>query len=659
MKKIFVSIFVLFLSLQTVFSQENISVSVDDEIYKILDVSEMKGLCSFLPGAKPYTVKRIIKAIDEILEHQDELKETEIKVLNNFKDRYKINPEKKNNVKHLAVQTNDEKNHFSFLYNFSFDSAFFGGLYNDSDFNSFGFDICPAFNFYGDITKYISYNFQGILDLTYMPLNEQGEYFIGFPWFNDGVEDYFDGKMSSDASDGTSINYKDFENENKRYIKKFQNNSYLPFSYKKPWDGQVYLVSNLSASGTEGWATEFGVGGSVLAEIKASLFDDHLTIGAGRLSHEWAAMDVGSSLVLNKQARPFFEVNTSLEMFSWLKFSTLSGILEYPNADYMLTSSYFPDKKDGVDDSYYYQNAFSLNMLELNYKYLHIDLGSSVVYPKRFEIGYLFPLFIYVEYQNHTGDCDNLALFGDIMLRKPGVGKVWASIYFDELNIQNNWFKDTRVMFAGQLGAKAVIPLLPFATVSARYSKVEPYCYTHHSINYASSYDHYIMENYTNNGESLGYYLPPNADEFLFRFEVKPKSFISTALQYQFIRHGADYGSQQVPGSSLYSELSKYNRDELEKYFLHDGAYNWIHIIKLESTFEHKNSERNLQLSVNAGFLYSYYTMIDSDDYNRDIYGNNGNCNNVDFSTPYHFVDTEEYPVQTGVVAGFGLKVMY
>lgn len=653
MKKIILSVLALFLCIEFAFAQKNLSVRVDDEIYSILEIAEMKGFCGFLPGAKPYTVSRIFKAIDEILEHEDELKPSEVEILENFKARYEINPEKKNSARHLAVQTKDEKYHFSFLYDFGIESNVSGGIYNDSEFNSVGFDFCPEFNFRGDITKYVSYGFSGIFDFTYMPLMKQGEYFIGYSWFDPDVEKYFKDEMTDETERAN------FEKNKKRTITKYLNNSYLPYSYKKPWDGQVYLLSNLSASGTEGWATEFGVSGSVLAEIKASFLDDHITIGAGRQSHEWAAMDNGSSLVLNRQARPFFEFNTGVEMFSWLKFSTLAGILEYPNADYMNSKSYPGDNIEGVDDSYFWQNAFSLNMIELDFKYLHLDFGGSVVYPKRFEIGYLFPLFIYVEYQNHTGDCDNLALFGDIMLRKPGVGKIWASIYFDELNIQNNWFKETRVMFAGQLGAKAVIPWLPFASVSTRYTKVEPYCYTHHAINYVSTYNHYVMENYTNNGDSLGYYLPPNADEFFFRFEMKPRSFLSTALQYQFIRHGADYGSQQVPGSSLYSELSKYNRDELEKYFLHDGAYNWMHMIKLEATFEHKNIRRDLQLSVNLGFLYSYYTMIDSNDYDRSIYGNNGNCNNADFSTPYHFVDNEEYPVQFGVVMGCGFKVLF
>ena len=92
MKKIILSIFALFLCMEFCFAQKNLSVNIDDEIYSILEVAEMKGFCDFLPGAKPYTVSRIFKAIDEILEHEDELKPSEIEILENFKAKYEINP---------------------------------------------------------------------------------------------------------------------------------------------------------------------------------------------------------------------------------------------------------------------------------------------------------------------------------------------------------------------------------------------------------------------------------------------------------------------------------------------------------------------------------------------------------------------------------------
>lgn len=650
MKKIVLVFLTVLLTVANLNAQKNLSVDIDDDIYNVLNVAEMRGLCAYLPGAKPYTVARILKAIDQIFEHEDKLNQHEVQILQNFRDRYVINPEKKNGLTHVAVENESEKFHCSFLYDFGMQGMFSGGFYNDSSMNSVGMDMLPIFDFRGDITKYLSYGIKCYFDASYMPLYDQGDYFIGYSWFDAGVEEFSDGAFDSNGNP--------YPEPHRRTIKKQLNNSYLPYTYRKPWDGQIYLLSDMSASGTEGWATELGISGGITAEIKTSLLDDRLTIGAGRQYHEWAAMDNGSSLVMNKNARPFFEFNTGMELFPWLKFSTLAGILEYPNADYMNEGCY-PEDPGSSDDSYFFQNAFSLNMIELDFKYLHLDFGSSVVYPKRFELGYLFPLVIYVEYQNHIGDSDNLALFGDIKVRKPGLGSIWGSVYMDEINIQSNLFTQTRVMFAGQLGAKAVLPKIPFGSISFRYTKVEPYCYTHHAINYTSWYNHYIMENYTNNGECLGYYLPPNSDEFHVRFEARPRSFLTTSVQYQFIRHGADYGSQQVPGSSLYSEMNKFHRDELEKYFLHDGAYNWMHIISLGTTFEHKNLKRTLQLNANAGFLYSYYTMIDSEKYDRSIYGNYGNCKDVDFSTKYYFVDNEEYPVQFGAVLGFGIKVTF
>ena len=82
-------------------------------------------------------------------------------------------------------------------------------------------------------------------------------------------------------------------------------------------------------------------------------------------------------------------------------------------------------------------------------------------------------LFNYVLYQNNLGDYDNTALFGDIKVRKPGVGSLWASIFIDEINGLNNDVRTSpRAMFAGQLGGKIVIPGLKLATLSVRYTKV-------------------------------------------------------------------------------------------------------------------------------------------------------------------------------------------
>ena len=654
MKKTFLLLAGLILFSSIASAQMNVSVPVTDEIYEFLDLAQKKGLCSPLNSYKPYTRSQILETLRQIYSNSEKMSEEEIEIAEDYLAAYEPNDEeKKKTFFQASVKNHNEDFPVSFNYKSEFEFVYSGGLYTDSDYDSFGMDNMYHVNFDGDIGKGLSYRLKGVIDFSWMPLMEIGEYFIGYPWENKLVDDYLHGV--------TDENGNEYDVSNKtRIIKRFLNNSYLPYSYKKPWSGQFYFSKAMNAAGLEGWATSFGLGFSIDGEIRGSLLNNHIILGAGRIDREIAAMDNGSSLVLNAQAYPFMAVDAQFKLFDFLKFYTLTGILEYPNQDYINEGELSVlNESENIDDSYYFQNAFSLNMIELDFKYLHFDFGSSVVWPKRFDIGYMFPLANYVEYQNHIGDCDNLALFGDLRFTIPGVGSLWGSVYLDEINgLNNNPFTKTRAMFAYQAGVKYLLPKLPFASLSFRYTKIEPYCYTHHSIDYTPWYDHYICENYTNNGESLGYYLPPNSDEFLLQFRIQPKIGVNLGASYQLIRHGADYGSQQVPGSNIYSELSPHNRDELKKYFLHDGAYNWIHILSTGGKVT-LNTKIPLSFYGNLGLMFSYFTIINPENYDRSVYGNNGNCKDVDYSTPFDIANTDEYPNLFGAVLTLGVRINF
>lgn len=655
-------IFVLSLTSFLFFAQENLTVNLSDPIYDIIEVSQLKGLCNYVIGTKPYTVKQIKKAINEILSTENVennlVSKTEIEYLNNYLDSLnKNNKDKKNNFYKVSLSNNREDLPISFNYNLGLETNASGGVYNLKERSQYGFDIIPSFYFFGDFGKNVSYRLDFFLDLTRMPLYYiSDDYFVGYAWYDKGDRNQF---IVDEYLKGFIIDGNQLEEPKRRTIKKVQNNSYLPFSYYKKWSGQMYLFSNMTASGLEGWPQTLGVSGGLLSEINISLLEDHFLLKMGRFQREWAAMDTGASLVLNAKAHPFFAAEFHFNIFSFLKFSSLFGGLEYPNQDYINKASW-PSSVLAADEAYFFQNCIALNMIELDFKYFHFDFGSSSIIPKRIELGYMFPLMNAVEYQNHIGDYDNTALFGNLKFKIPNYGSIWASLFLDELNgFNNNPFTATRNMFAGQLGTKIVLPFLSFANISMRYTKVEPYCYTHQAIKYTPWYNNYIMENYTNNGESIGYYLPPNADEFYFNFSFKPSKNILSNIQYQFIRHGADYGSQQVPGSSLYSELSPFNRDELKKYFLRDGAYNWMHIVSVSSSIESKNSALPFMLYGTAGFMFSYYTAIDNDIYNkRHEYGNNGNSG-ANRYTKYNFINTDEYPMQVGGTLSFGIKFLF
>ena len=73
MKKVIAAAFSIFCFASFAFSQANISIDVEDEIYTIIDNAYMRGLCSSVNGAKPWTENKIRLIINEILENEDKL----------------------------------------------------------------------------------------------------------------------------------------------------------------------------------------------------------------------------------------------------------------------------------------------------------------------------------------------------------------------------------------------------------------------------------------------------------------------------------------------------------------------------------------------------------------------------------------------------------
>ncbi|WP_461257098.1 hypothetical protein, partial [Treponema sp. R80B11-R83G3] len=68
------------------FAQTHNSVSLENNVYYILEQAEIRGLCKPLSGTRPYTKSVVITAIDEILnsEKAEKLKKTEIEILEQY-----------------------------------------------------------------------------------------------------------------------------------------------------------------------------------------------------------------------------------------------------------------------------------------------------------------------------------------------------------------------------------------------------------------------------------------------------------------------------------------------------------------------------------------------------------------------------------------------
>jgi hypothetical protein len=598
------------------FAQTFVSVPLESEVYYILEQAEIKGLCAPLPGIRPYTQYTIITAINEILnaESANKLNGVEREILEQYLGKFS-KPKKGldwlRGMYHAETAVGKKETLLSLNLGANLSMEGSTGLYPAFDENYFGTEIWLRFFLNGDIGSHISWEFSGEGGLMIAPRKYLGTYNTYYEGFVDH------GEYRNQLIDVYS-----------------EPLTHFPYSYKRRWDASIHPLDSLSSFET--WPDSAAGAYNLMSELSASFWENRFFIRLGRLSREWGSTSLGSSLGLNKMARPFLGVETEFRPFSWVSLTTVTGVLEFFNS--------IGEKESGMS----FQNAISMSMLQFNYKnYLFLDLAEAVIWPKRFELGYLSPITTSIFYQNNIGDFDNMTMVINIKAQYPGLGNIWFSLFWDEAFWVSNWYELDRTMLAGQVGINLSLPFLTFSSIKLSYTMVNPYCYTHNR-NYNPWYGGSLpMEtSYTNNGAGLGYYLPPNSDELLFRFKTMPVKDLVTHLQYQMIRHGANYGTSAVDGSSLLSELDPDGRsgsnEKLKRFFLNDGAYQWMHIIK--AGVEWNLPKLPIAVYGEAGVVISYFTNIDGP-------ANNGSAE------PYFVIDTSEYPSSTSFIIKIGVKV--
>jgi hypothetical protein len=608
-------------------AQSHVSIPVDDPVYYVLEMAELRGLCEPLPVVKPYSRSVVIQAVNEILAHEASsgLKAGERQILEDIKERLGKTPKTGFNwlrgVYHLEPKNKKGENFFSGDIGVNFKTLIAGNVMIEANDNDVGTDTWGTAYTNGDIGSQFSFDFSFSVGFIRAPVTNNGE----------------------DTDDLYNTYYKGYINTEAPYINQMietggQPTVFFPYTFRKNWDAFVFGSGETVVGTREKWPSGRGFGYSVQSELGGEIFDNAFTIRAGRMRREWAAMAEGSSLVFNSYAQPFLGIEATFRPVYWLSLSTLTGVLEYYNSA-------------GLGSAWNSQNAFSIGQLELNTgNYFHFDIGTSVVWPKRFDLGYIYPLANNFFYQNNIGDFDNLAAYFNIKGQYPGLGYIWFSFFADEIDVSglSKLITLDRQMFALQGGVRFAVPWLAFSSIRISYTKIEPYTYTHHRI-FVPWYDSGDINNsdkikaaskaretsYTNNGVGLGYYLPPNSDEILVRFETRPTVRTRAHFQYQMIRHGADHGLDQVDGSSYLSELDPAGRDtkpQLKKDFLHDGAYQWMHVGKVG--LEHTLDGLPITAFFETGFVYSYYTN-------------------------YASANELQYPTATSIILTMGFQVFF
>jgi hypothetical protein len=614
-----VSVFLLCLLLlcRSLNAQQFNSVPLDHGAYGIIEMAIMRGMVKPPPSAKPWSEYVVKQKLTEILNSPPELlSPAEREIVADLLAPF----ERKKGLDYGAGRYHNEYplagSRYSFETGLNWESSFSVNVPDPA------IGTVNMGNLYlaGDMGNHFSWNFNirgGFLVVERERLGERPN-----PPYVDPKYGPYDGNPNSDGH----TYYYDIPDPS--FSPVYAIPAYFPYTFTTQWEAAVFPPADLG--GYHGWPDDFAFGYELISEMSTSLFDNRMMFRFGRMRRDWGPEGIGTSLYMNAQARPYMALEGTVIPVDWLSFSFLTGALEYQKGS------------NQWEDADPFQNLFSLALLEFDRgKNFHFDFGSATVWPKRFDLGYLFPINSNFFYQNNVGDFDNLALFADLEYRLPRIGKIWGSLYVDEINLKHRPFLEmARQMYAYQGGIKLNIPWLSFGAFTFRYTKVEPYCYTHE---YTETPWNRVPTDtsYLNNGESLGFYLPPNSDEFLLRLESVFLREAKAHLQYQMIRHGVEYGYGRVPGSSLSDKIIK--DDNASKYFLMDGVYQWDHVLKTGGNYRIKIRKIPLSVFAETGLVITRYTI-------------NGDAG-IGTKGDYEALDNAVYRARTGFIFSLGVKL--
>ncbi len=552
------------------FSQQNLSVPLDDSVYGIIEHLEIRNYVKQLHNSKPYTLNVIISTLNESLDHPDmSLNEKEIVI----KTIERLSPEPQTELN----ENNNAWQNISTLAN--------TGAYRYVDTVN-GMPLTVEIGATLDLDLMSNLNDPSIsTDLWVSP------YILG------DLGDNFSYRLKAGGG-----------------IMKLDLSAYKPYTFYQNWLGYQYLLEDPDNYSYEGGKSEELAGAMQFQpEFSASFFDNKMGINFSRIQHSWGTGN--GSLVLSSNAQPFTAIETYIHPVDFISLSYLVGGLEFYR-DSTLTGS-----------SENFQNAYTAFMGEVflgDFGYLGIQ--STAVWPKRFELGYLLPGMIPFINQNTIGDYENVQMGLSAGINIPKYANFYYNVFIDEVNFTvDDFFHKDRNMYSYQTGLKVAIPNTNFVTFNFQYTKIEPYMYTHPGRTSPWYGDTVMRMNYVNHGDSLGYYLPPNSDELKLVADAMPTWFLKTQLMYSLVRHGVDYGSGYVDGSNI-NDPHIYDSSDPDyiplnsktKYFLTDGVYEWIHSIGVQGELDLR-FVNDIPLSLVVGYTLSYKHHTQPNELNKSF----------------------------------------
>ena len=245
----------------------------------------------------------------------------------------------------------------------------------------------------------------------------------------------------------------------------------------------------------------------------------------------WGNNHNGSN-IFSGHTPSFAHLKFHLKPTQWLEINYLHGWLASEVVDSAASYSLFNDTRRVYTNKFIAANLITIEP----WKKLHFSVGNSIIYSDgNVNATYLIPILFYKSADHSYNGSKNSAghntqMFFDISSRQIKNTHIYTSIFIDEISISNMFNKDKHSNFVSMKLGTRLTDLLPNVSLTAEYTRTNPFTYTHFipSLTYESN--HY----------TLGHYLKDNADEIFLAARYKPIRGLDIQLSYTHIRKGMD-----------------------------------------------------------------------------------------------------------------------
>ena len=288
-----------------------------------------------------------------------------------------------------------------------------------------------------------------------------------------------------------------------------------------------------------------------------------------------------SNIVLSNKAPSYPYIRLDYKPLKWLNFNYTHAWL---NSNIDDSSLSYLTNSGRIDNDFrlvFVQKYLATHSIEVQaMKGLNIAIGESIVYSDKMDPGFLIPINLFKFYDNNRSNyLIEVGSNGQYFLSLNSRNQIkkthlYSTLFIDEIKVSSMFNKtEKRNQLGFNLGVSITDLFIPYLTLGAEYTRVNPFVYS--NLIPAQTYSSY---NY-----SLGDWMGNNFDKSILYAKYTPMAKLKLVARYQKIRKGGagtiyeQYTAQPQP-NFLFDYIK--TRSDI---FL-QGRYEFINNIYLNSS---------------------------------------------------------------------------